>query len=91
MSHKSEQPLLDRGIVLNGKWEMLEHIASGGKGEVYRARQINLDREVAVKIISKKFLASFDGDDEEIQVEMDRFRREVVAMAQLRHPYVLQV
>jgi len=88
---KSRQPLLNRGIVLNGKWEILEHIATGGKGEVYRARQLNLDREVAVKIISKEFLAAFDGDEEEIQVEMDRFRREVVAMAQVRNQNVLQV
>ena len=91
MSTNNNTPFLEKGIVLNGKWEILEHIATGGKGEVYRARQVNLERGVAVKIISERFLSSHEGDAEEIQTEMDRFRREVLAMAQMRHPIILQV
>ena len=49
--------------------------------EVYRACQIKLDREVAVKVLSHEFLASFEGDEEEIQVALERFHREVMAMA----------
>ena len=59
--------------------------------EVYRARQIKLDREVAVKVLSQEFLASFEGDEEEVQVALERFHREVMAMAQVRHLNVLQV
>ncbi len=59
--------------------------------EVYRARQIKLDREVAVKVLSHEFLASFEGDEEEVQVALERFHREVMAMAQVRHLNVLQV
>ena len=59
--------------------------------EVYRARQIKLDREVAVKVLSHEFLASFEGDEEEVQVALERFHREVMAMAQVRHLHVRQV
>jgi serine/threonine-protein kinase len=90
-AENNNTPLLEKGIVLNGKWEILEHIATGGKGEVYRARQLNLEREVAVKIISEELLSSHEGDEEEIQTEMERFRREVLTMAQVRHPNILQV
>jgi serine/threonine-protein kinase len=91
LNANSKEPFLEKGIVLSGKWEILEHIAKGGKGEVYRARQVNLDREVVVKTISQEFLDSFEGDQEEIQAEMERFRREVLTMAQVHHPNVLQV
>jgi serine/threonine-protein kinase len=87
----NKQPLLEKGDVLNEKWEILEHIATGGMAEVYRARQIKLDREVAVKVLSQEFLDSFEGDDKEIQVAFARFDREVKAMAQVRHPNVLQI
>jgi serine/threonine-protein kinase len=90
MNSKSRKPFLQKGTVLNGKWEILEHIASGGKGEVYRARQLNLERDVAIKIVSEEFLSSMNGDDEEIETTMNRFRREVLTMAQIRHSNVLQ-
>jgi serine/threonine-protein kinase len=91
MSGKAKNPLLANGMTLNGKWEIIEHLAKGGKGEVYRARQLTLRREGVIKTISKEFLDSFEGDQEEIDAELERFRREVVVMAQVRHPNVLQV
>ena len=91
MNTDKKEPLLEKGVILNGKWKIVEHIHTGGKGEVYRARQLNLEREVAVKIISEDLLSSFDGDQEEIQATMERFRREVLTMAQVRHPNILQV
>ncbi len=91
MSPTANKPLLDNETILNGKWEILEHLATGGKGEVYRARQTNLDREVVVKTISTEYLAEFGDDREEVQTEIQRFQREGMAMAQIRHPYVLQV
>ncbi|MFH2126706.1 MAG: serine/threonine-protein kinase, partial [Pseudomonadota bacterium] len=83
--------MLKPGQVLNGRWEILEHIATGGKGEVYRARQPKLEREVAVKVVSQELIDAYEGDQEEIDAEMERFRREVLAMAATRHPNVLQV
>ena len=39
MSSEAKKPLFESGTVLSGKWEILEHTATGGKGEVYRAHQ----------------------------------------------------
>jgi tRNA A-37 threonylcarbamoyl transferase component Bud32 len=83
--------MLKKGTVLNGKWEIVDHIASGGMADVYRASQLNLERDVAVKVMSEAFLQSFEGDEAEIRVARDRFEREVKAMARVRHPNVLQV
>jgi len=87
----SENQLLEEGYVVNGKWEILDLIAKGGKGEVYLAKQINLNRQVALKVMSKDFLDSLKGREEEYQSELQRFRREVQVMARIRHPNVLQV
>ena len=81
MCPSSRGPLLQKGDLLGGKWEIREHIATGGEGQVYRDRQVNLDREVAVKIVSQ----------EGIRAEMECFRREVLAMARARQVNVLQV
>jgi hypothetical protein len=38
------------GTVLNGKWVILELLGKGGMGEVYHAHQLNLKRNVAIKV-----------------------------------------
>jgi serine/threonine protein kinase len=91
MAGTTREPVLKKGDLLGERWEIIEHIATGGKGEVYRARQTNLDREVAVKIVSPQLIEAYHGDQEEIDGEMARFRREVLAMARARHPNVLTV
>ncbi|MCK8600260.1 bifunctional serine/threonine-protein kinase/formylglycine-generating enzyme family protein [Desulfoferrobacter suflitae] len=82
---------LDTGMVLEGKWVILQLIGKGGMGEVYRAHQLNLKRDVAIKIISPEWLKSFDCDPEEMEISLDRFHREVQVMAQIVHPNVLQI
>jgi serine/threonine-protein kinase len=82
---------LKTGDVLNNKWVILEFIDKGGMGEVYRAHQTNLNRDVAIKVISKEWIESIDEDDEEAETLVQRFKREVQSMAQIRHPNVLQV
>ena len=82
---------LKMGDVLNDKWVILEFIDGGGMGEVYRAHQTNLNRDVAIKIISRKWLESIDDDDREAETAVQRFKREVQSMAQIRHPNVIQV
>ncbi|MBM4328449.1 MAG: hypothetical protein FJ118_14960 [Deltaproteobacteria bacterium] len=90
-SRQPSKMLLNSGTVLNGKWEIVRHIATGGKGEVYLARQHNLERLVVVKTISTDYLREFGDDEEEVQTEIERFHREAIAMAQVRHPHVVQV
>ncbi|MEW6113169.1 MAG: protein kinase [Thermodesulfobacteriota bacterium] len=90
-SGRAKKPLLDSGMILNGKWAIVRHMATGGKGEVYLASQHNLERLVVVKTISMDYLREFGDDEEEVRTEIERFHREAMAMAQVRHPYVVQV
>jgi serine/threonine protein kinase len=83
--------IFQTGYVLNDKWVIIEFIDKGAMGEVYRAHQLNLKRDVAVKVISQEMLLSFEDDPEEIEIAFQRFHREVRAMAQVRHPNVLQI
>ncbi len=79
------------GTVINEKWVVLEFIAKGGMGEVYRAHQLNLKRDVAIKVVSKEWLETLLDDEEEKLSGLERFRNEVQAMAQAQHPNILQI
>jgi serine/threonine protein kinase len=52
------------GHVLNHKWVIIEFVGKGAMGEVYRAHQLNLKRDVAIKVISQEMLESFGEDTE---------------------------
>ena len=88
---KSYKTTLKVGDVLNNKWVILGFIGKGGMGEVYRAHQTNLNRDVAIKVVSQEWLESIDQGDEEAETLVHRFRKEVQAMAQISHPNILQV
>src|SRR5258708_38095787 len=61
-----------------GPYEVIEPIGAGGMGEVYRAKDTKLKREVALKVLPD----SFAGDPE----RMARFQREARLLASLNHP-----
>jgi len=61
-------------------YEILDSLGAGGMGEVYRARDTRLDREVAIKVLSEEL-----ADDEE---RLRRFEREAKTLASLNHPNV---
>jgi hypothetical protein len=66
-----------------GPCEILASLGSGGMGEVYRARDTRLGRDVAVKVIRSRFAADTD--------QLRRFEKEARAAAQLDHPNILVV
>ena len=66
-----------------GSYEILAPIGAGGMGEVYRARDTRLGRDVAVKILPEAFARDED--------RMRRFSHEARAVAALNHPNVVHV
>jgi serine/threonine-protein kinase len=83
--------IFEPGNVLNNKWVILELIGKGAMGEIYLAHQLNLKRDVAIKVVSEELLQDFADDPHEIETAFQRFEREVHAMARVRHPNVLQI
>src|SRR5262245_26067003 len=73
---------LSAGQVLS-TYEILSPLGAGAMGEVYRARDTRLGREVAIKVLP----AAFAGDEERLR----RFEREAKTLASLNHPGVAQI
>src|SRR5439155_9331887 len=63
--------------------ELLEEIGSGGFGRVYRARDLGLEREVAIKVLHPSVTAD--------PAVMERFRREAQLAARVRHPNIVSI
>jgi serine/threonine protein kinase len=66
-----------------GKFELLEELGVGSFGQVFRARDTELDRTVAIKIMRAGRLAS--------RADVDRFLREARSAAQLKHPGIVSL
>jgi serine/threonine protein kinase len=66
-----------------GPYEILAPIGAGGMGEVYRARDTRLNRDVAIKILPELFAADAD--------RVARFQREAQVLASLNHPNIAHI
>jgi TolB-like protein len=66
-----------------GPYEIVHAIGSGGMGDVYRARDTRLDRDVAIKVLPDRFAR-------DVEARM-RFDREAKAVAALSHPNILSI
>ena len=66
-----------------GPYEVVEAIGAGGMGEVYRARDTTLGRDVAIKVLPEDFAADAE--------RLARFRREAQVLASLNHPNIAAI
>ena len=66
-----------------GPYEIVSAVGAGGMGEVYRARDTRLEREVAVKVLSRDLTSS--------QIARERFQREARTIAALHHPHICAI
>jgi eukaryotic-like serine/threonine-protein kinase len=69
--------------VLGAEYELLSMIGQGGFARVYKARDLRLDRIVAIKVIRPDVVGT--------QLFVDSFRSEGVALAKLRHPAIIPI
>ncbi|MGE5814003.1 MAG: protein kinase domain-containing protein [Acidobacteriota bacterium] len=66
-----------------GPYEIIDVLGAGGMGEVYRARDTKLNRDVAIKVLPALFAADPD--------RLSRFEREAQTLAALNHPHIAQI
>jgi serine/threonine-protein kinase len=71
------------GTSLSGRYRLDQQIGTGGMSTVYRAFDTVLERQVAVKLMHRDMAGHPD--------QLERFRREARAVAQLNHPHIVQV
>ena len=73
----------DEGTIIDGRYRILKLVGSGGMADVYCAEDLQLGRQVALKLLYRRFAQ--DGEF------VERFRREASSAAGLQHPNVVSV
>lgn len=74
---------METGKILQGRYEILKPIGFGGMADVYLARDILLDRQVAVKVLKDQFLKD--------KKQLAQFEREAKSAARLIHPSIINI
>jgi len=76
-----QDPLI--GKVIDGRYEILQRIGEGGMGVVYRARQVSIDRIIAIKMLNKQMASDPNW--------VERFYNEARACSRLQHPNTIRM
>lgn len=79
------------GYVIDGRFELLARLGGGGMGLVWRARDLMLQREVALKEVRSPDPSLHGSDPAEARVVRERVLREAQALARLHHPNVVTI
>ncbi len=79
----SNPSMLQPGAVLGQRYEILEILGEGGMGAVYKARDLELNRMVALKVIRPELAGS--------QAIIDRFKQELLLATQVTHKNVIRI
>ena len=74
---------MNEGMLLNNRYQLLEQLGAGGMSDVFRARDLMLERSVAIKVLHENY-----SNDDAFQ---QRFRQEARAAANLSHPNIVTV
>src|SRR5688500_3332215 len=74
---------MNEGMLLNNRYQLLERLGAGGMSDVFRARDLMLERSVAIKVLHENY-----SNDTDFQ---QRFRQEARAAANLSHPNIVTV
>jgi eukaryotic-like serine/threonine-protein kinase len=74
---------MNEGMLLNNRYQLLDRLGSGGMSDVFRARDLMLERSVAIKVLHENY-----SNDDAFQ---QRFRQEARAAANLSHPNIVTV
>lgn len=74
---------MEAGTLLNKRYQLLEQLGTGGMSNVFRARDLMLERNVAIKVLHENYSKD--------QAFQDRFRHEARAAANLSHPNIVTV
>lgn len=80
---KRRLPRFARGMVLNGRYEIVRMLGKGGMGEVYLAKDNRINRSVALKVINSDLAASTD--------TLERFALEAQTVSALNHPHIMTI
>src|ERR1700744_3520965 len=73
----------DAGAIIDGRYRVLSRVGAGGMADVYLAQDEQLGRQVALKLLHRRFA--------EDPGFVERFRREAQSAASLQHPNVVSV
>ncbi len=81
LSQKGKDPFIGR--ILSDKYLILDHLGDGGMGKVYKAEQLSLSKNIAIKILHKELLQN--------DTQVKRFQREALLASRLEHPNSINI